>query len=119
MDGYVIMATVGEYSDRSETPIRFVVTEEEAKALVLKATEETQSGFVLPEAPPLGECPFSHWRDATPEQRALWNQMLTEHSALRDAQLRALGFVDPDGPNSEATYYYSRVYPLDTTPPTR
>lgn len=39
---YVVMGTTGEYSDRTEWPVKAFLDEERAKALVLAATERSK-----------------------------------------------------------------------------
>jgi hypothetical protein len=109
MDGFVIMRSIGEYSDRSEQSIRFVATEDEAKALVLRATNESKMGYISPEWPK-PKPPFEKFQTATPSQRVQWAAILLETERAIAQKIRDAGFVDSFGPDIDATYSYERVW---------
>lgn len=128
-DIYVIMKSTGEYSDRYERPIAYVLTEAEAIAAIERVTIEAQRGDELPEYPeterthdwfmPDGRvaakvdyigirreegAKFGPYPDA--DARKARNEALMQK--YYDA-LEALGHVDPEGADKDAQYSYECV----------
>lgn len=122
---FVIMRSTGEYSDRDERPIRFCLTEDEAKAAVELASIEAQRD----ELPPFRsahthglQMPSGEWLPdatlATRPREARWvaypnAEEITRQNKLWEAEYYAaclaLGHVDPGGSVNYATYSYEEV----------
>lgn len=118
---YVIMREVGEYDDRYETAIRYVLTEAEAKAAVERAELE---GKTL-KGPPYPDCPPAYnWFRADGTEVGAWEPGATflpqsDHEARAAqseamlaayrAECLAMNCVDPGGPCDYATYSYEAV----------
>lgn len=123
---WVVVRSTGEYSDREETPIRYCLSEEDAKAAVEAASIEAQrdadkkpqwrSEHSLAWQTPDGEFVSSDWhgRPAGSRLRPLPNADAIEAQnegwrAEYWAACRALGHVDPQGSWSGDQYYYAEV----------
>jgi len=128
-DLWVIVRSTGEYSDREETPIRYCLSEEDAKKAVKLAAVEAQRdvekkpkfriassyayrtddgswlpGTVHPSDPRVRGAAFTRKPNAE-EIEAQNIQWASEY----EAACLALNHVDPQGSWSGDSYYYTKV----------
>jgi len=125
---FVILRETGEYSDRNVGAIRFVLTEDDAKAAVTTADEEGKSkAHLRPTYPPVESLykwhmPDGKWLDGLPycarPEGGKWmlapdSDAIVARNAAAQAKYKreclAMGCVDPYGPTNCATYSYEAV----------
>jgi hypothetical protein len=120
---FVIIRQTGEYDSYYETAIRFVLTKDEAKAAIALATEEGKAK----KQPPYPACesqygtlmPDGSWLEGWhPGHPGAWtlkpnaaDLKMIEDTAIEiwRANCRAMGCVDPEGPDPDASYVYEEV----------
>jgi len=113
---YVVMRSIGEYSDRYETPIRAFSSEKAAQAFVDAAMEQHRVAMTTHADPPRPYGAVSQWSIGQGEQNPI---LLRHNEACRAAQERrvAVCLLDEAGGWAGDSYDLSvGSVPLDDEP---